>query len=474
MAQGNERIQVIQSGDVEISFRIFGSPGAMPMLIVHGLSYFSYDWRAIANRLAVDRQVVAMDMRGFGDSSWSRSKAYDLEAMSADPLAVARHLGWRRWIALGHSMGGRLSTFYAARHSECVDKLILVDYSPDTAKAGGARVTETVAKQPDVFTSIESAMEYSGIDPFSERGVAMRPRYEAYLRMVPGGFQVKRDLYFRDQFKRRLETGEKPKLGVDMWDLLAEVKCETLVVRGAKSDMFAAETVPKMLHCNPRLHVREVEGGHDVPGEAPDSLVEYVQAFISGSGINRGKLRVGPMRGIDHLALVTDDLPATLDFYTRVLGLQLVHARRVPFEEDRGQPPYDNVRHYFFNMGNDSLLAFFEYPKGLARQSRDLPGGMQHLAFSVAPDSMDSLVAHIKSCGVDVIGPVSLGGRFLSAYFYDNNGVRLELCTTSDAEQLEVVSSVLQSRAEARAELTTLFNDAVEVDQWLEQMPLKD
>ena len=80
--------------------------------------------------------------------------------------------------------------------------------------------------------------------------------------------------------------------------------------------------------------------------------------------------------GIDHLAFVTDDLPATMDFYRRVLGMQLVHVRRVPFERDRGQPPYDNLRHYFFSMGNDSLLAFFEFPKGLAKQNRDLPGGM--------------------------------------------------------------------------------------------------
>ena len=36
-------------------------------------------------------------------------------------------------------------------------------------------------------------------------------------------------------------------------------------------------------------------------------------------------------RGIDHLAFVTDDLPATMDFYTRVLGMQLVHVRRVPY-----------------------------------------------------------------------------------------------------------------------------------------------
>jgi len=52
-----------------------------------------------------------------------------------------------------------------------------------------------------------------------------------------------------------------------------------------------------------------------------------------------------------------------MDFYTRVMGFQLVHVRRVPYEQDRGQPPHENLRHYFFDMGNDSLLAIFEYPK---------------------------------------------------------------------------------------------------------------
>lgn len=179
-------------------------------------------------------------------------------------------------------------------------------------------------------------------------------------------------------------------------------------------------------------------------------------------------------RGIDHLAFVTDDLPATMDFYTRVLGMQLVHVRRVPFEQDRGQPPYDKLRHYFFNMGNDTLLAFFEYPKGLARQNRDLPGGMQHIAFHLAPEKFDAMVERVKGLGVSVIGPVPLGGRFWSAYFYDPSGIRLELATDRSGEDRSVVESVLQSEEEVRAELETLFSDPKEVEKWLRHMPLKD
>jgi catechol 2,3-dioxygenase-like lactoylglutathione lyase family enzyme len=185
-------------------------------------------------------------------------------------------------------------------------------------------------------------------------------------------------------------------------------------------------------------------------------------------------LRPVPMRGIDHLALVTDDMPATMEFYTRVLRLQLVHVRRVPFERDRGQPPYDNLRHYFFDMGNDTLLAFFEYPRGLQRANRDLPGGMQHLAFHLPREAFDEMVAHVKSCGVDVIGPVPLGGRFWSAYFYDNNGIRLELATSLAPAGTSVVESVLQEEEEARRELATLFDDPATVERWLRHMPLKE
>ena len=180
-----------------------------------------------------------------------------------------------------------------------------------------------------------------------------------------------------------------------------------------------------------------------------------------------------PTRGIDHLAFVTDDLPATLDFYTRVLQMPLVHVRRVPFERDRGQPPYENLRHYFFDMGNDTLLAFFEYPKGLERQNRDRPGGMQHIAFHGPRDRFDAMVEHVKGCGVTVIGPVPLGGRFWSAYFFDNNGIRLELATSLGDQSLTVVQSVMQTQDEARAELETLFEDPAEVERWLARMPLR-
>ena len=100
---------------------------------------------------------------------------------------------------------------------------------------------------------------------------------QAYLR--PDG-SIKRDPYFREQFKRLIEKGERPKLGVDMWQLIDAVTCPILSLRGTRSDMYAAETADKMRAANPRLRVVEIDAGHNIAGDNPAGFVAAVQAFL--------------------------------------------------------------------------------------------------------------------------------------------------------------------------------------------------
>ena len=98
---------------------------------------------------------------------------------------------------------------------------------------------------------------------------------------------------------------------------------------------------------------------------------------------------------------------------------------------------------------------------------------MQHVAFHVRPEKFDALVERVRACGVEVIGPLPLGGRFWSAYVFDPFGIRLELATDRSGVAQGVIDSVLQTEEEARAELATLFSDPQEVEKWLQQMPLR-
>ena len=168
-------------------------------------------------------------------------------------------------------------------------------------------------------------------------------------------------------------------------------------------------------------------------------------------------------RGIHHLALNTDDMRMTTDFYTKVVGMPLVHAMKVPpglgtGPGNRGNPPYEQIRHYFFDMGHDSLLAFFEIPRGAEPHvKRDGIGGMQHVAFAVTPQSFAALQKRLREAGVAFDGPLDILPGLVSIYFFDPNGIRLEACCEPDAgEKPGVIDSVRQTREEARQELESV------------------
>jgi len=168
-------------------------------------------------------------------------------------------------------------------------------------------------------------------------------------------------------------------------------------------------------------------------------------------------------RGVHHLALCTEDMKATVDFYVDVLGMPLVHAMKVPpglatGPQNRGNPPYEEIRHYFFDMGNDSLLAFFEIPKGAEpRGNRNAIGAMQHCAFVVTPQRFREVQQRLERAGIDYIGPLPQLPGVVGIYIIDPNGIRLEFaCQPDDGERQAIVEGASQTRAEAAAELATL------------------
>lgn len=137
-----------------------------------------------------------------------------------------------------------------------------------------------------------------------------------------------------------------------------------------------------------------------------------------------------PPRMLHHLAHVTHDVPATVDFYTRVLRMKLVSSVIDDAVPSTGDPfPYI---HLFFQMADGSMIAFFE--------SIDLPppapathpayGIFNHIALEAGSvEEVDRWAEHLRREGVEYVGPVEHGVIY-SIYFYDPNGLRLEL--TSD------------------------------------------
>jgi len=213
-----------------------------------------------------------------------------------------------------------------------------------------------------------------------------------------------------------------------------------------------------------------------VEGARPE-LVEGLRPF-DGLRTVRAQGGRAQTRGVHHLALNTDDMKMTIDFYSDVLGMPLVHALKVPpglgtGAGNRGNPPFENLRHYFFDAGGDSLLAFFEIPKGAKdKADRDAIAAMQHCSFAVTEERFKQLCVRLRDAGVALIGPIPVGAGTWSVYFFDPNGIRLELSfQEGDDDAISVVARWTQTREQALAELRTMSDDTRWLDEVTRHLP---
>jgi pimeloyl-ACP methyl ester carboxylesterase len=215
-------------------------------------------------------------MRGFGQSGWSATRDYKLETLAADVLRVMDAMNWPRALVLGHSFGGRVALATAGWHPERVAGLVLVDFAPDIAPAGRRATAERIGRQPDVFASVDEAMIYHE----ENNTPATRARYEAFLKPVNAGVQLRRDLHYRDNFKKALESGQSAPVPAFLWPMLAELKVPALVIRGSESNMFDAATLDKVRQVAPKAEAIELRGGHDLASDNPDGLVQAITQFL--------------------------------------------------------------------------------------------------------------------------------------------------------------------------------------------------
>ena len=108
-----------------------GGKGGIPLLLVHGLGGDHTVWDAQLEFFRKGRRVVAMDLRGYGQSDPDSNGDYTIEAFAADVAAAAKQLGIPRYILVGHSMGGPVVVACAAAHRDSVAGVVFDDPAGD-------------------------------------------------------------------------------------------------------------------------------------------------------------------------------------------------------------------------------------------------------------------------------------------------------------------------------------------------------
>jgi catechol 2,3-dioxygenase-like lactoylglutathione lyase family enzyme len=119
-------------------------------------------------------------------------------------------------------------------------------------------------------------------------------------------------------------------------------------------------------------------------------------------------------RGIHHTALLSSDVERTIRFYSEILEF--------PLTEIIENRDYEGSNHFFFDVGNGNLLAFFDFPGLDLGPYAEVLGGLHHLAISVTPEKWAHLRGRLDAAGVPYQEESGT-----SLYFRDPDGARLEL-----------------------------------------------
>jgi glyoxylase I family protein len=142
---------------------------------------------------------------------------------------------------------------------------------------------------------------------------------------------------------------------------------------------------------------------------------------------------IPPIERLHHFAWRCRDAEQTRRFYEDLLGLPLVHVIQLDHVPSTGEHcPYV---HIFFEMADGSYIAFFDLGDGeVALPSPNTPPWVNHIALQV-PDkaALETMKARLAAAGVEVLGTVD--HHFVhSIYFFDPNGLRVELTTRTAGE----------------------------------------
>lgn len=221
-----------------------------PIVCVHGYTSSAEAFNAPARHLETRFRILAMDVRGHGESARSPEGAYQYADQTGDLAAFADRLGLGRFVLIGTSMGGIIAMAYAARHPERLRGLVINDVGPD-AESGSQRITGMIAERPDVFPTLEAAMDYRRqTSPIT----AARPLDDqrelalGVLRQRPqGDWTWKLD---RAYIEQRIARGAPARPA--LWPALATLLCPTLIVWGSESDVLSEAQARRMVATLPR------------------------------------------------------------------------------------------------------------------------------------------------------------------------------------------------------------------------------
>jgi pimeloyl-ACP methyl ester carboxylesterase len=223
--------------------------------------------------------VVAVDFRGHGGSQWVEPPAYRFSDYVADVVAALDVLGWRAPLVIGHSLGGYVGAYLAARHPERVSRLVIADMLTGWSEEQGMRAAKQAARPAPEFASAAEAGARFRLAPPETHAPS-----EWLSHLGEAGVAERRPGVWQLAFDRQVFLHPP----VDPWPFLGGVTCPTLVMRGAGSPVMDRDQWLRVTTAVQRGQFAEVRDAfHHLILDDPPQVVTIVEDW-TGRDVSAG------------------------------------------------------------------------------------------------------------------------------------------------------------------------------------------
>lgn len=267
------RDQVISVNGVRIHYLDWGVKGKQPLVILHESSRFAHSYDHIAAQFNREYYVIAVDLRGHGDSEWSPTGAYFVADYVKDIEALVEQLQLRNIVLLSASLGGRVAQMYTGLHPDRVARLIVEDVGPERGpeiRPLNLRMVKEEeagwASEDDLLARLKNGEGRRIADSLHREFIRYGTKRRADGRLI-----LKRD----PNYVNGLVTG-------DVWQYVRKITCPALYIVGTDSNIVPQKTRQELKATGPNFQVVEMPGiGHYPHLEAADAYVAIIKNFLS-------------------------------------------------------------------------------------------------------------------------------------------------------------------------------------------------
>jgi pimeloyl-ACP methyl ester carboxylesterase len=242
-----------------------------PFVMVHGLDRVARTFDHLAVRFSPAYRVLAIDMRGHGDSGWDPKGRYLVEDHVGDLEGVVQQLGLRDLTLWGNSTGGRVVQVFAGKHPELVSRVISEDVGPERPRQIADNYAKRVQQEQAGWASEEELLAQLRKTNPRMSPLVLEPyvRYGTKQR-ADGRIEWKRDPQLVNGF-----------VATDLWRFVRNIKAPILYIIGGRSNIVPPETQEELKKTLPNAQLITVpDVGHYPSDEKPDEVVGMVTKFL--------------------------------------------------------------------------------------------------------------------------------------------------------------------------------------------------